>query len=144
MKIDGVQIKRIYAAGAALGIVGRDREDDLHNMIMRMYGKESIKDLTHTEAAEVLMRLNEQTIPGRITEQQKKKCWALIYKLCKLDPRDAEPNARLAGAVQKILGIPSLAKNPLKWVTFKQAEKLIEYLKRYVRTEEKRNGNRKE
>ena len=142
--IDKVQIKRIYAAGTALGIVGRDREDNLHGMIMSMYGKESVKDLTKQEANGILKRLNEQTIPGRITEQQKKKCWALIYRLCKLDPRETEPNARLAGAVQKILGIPSLAKDPLKWVTFKQAEKLIEYLKRYVRTEEKKNGNRKE
>lgn len=142
--IEKAQIKRIYAAGAKLGIVGHDREDNLHNMIMSMYGKESIKDLTKSEASGLLKRLNEQTIPGRITEQQKKKCWALIYRLCELDPREAAANARLAGAVQKILGIPSLPKNPLKWVTFEQAEKLIEYLKRYVRTEEKKNGNRKE
>ena len=39
------QIKRIYGLGTGLGIVGKDRDDMLHELVYSITGKESVKDL---------------------------------------------------------------------------------------------------
>ena len=36
------QIKRIYGLGAGLGIVGKDKDDMLHELIFSITGKDSV------------------------------------------------------------------------------------------------------
>lgn len=47
-------------------------------------------------------------------------------------------DSRLAGAVRKVLNITAPDEDPLKWVHFDDGMKLIESLKRYVRSAERR------
>ena len=155
-------IKAIYAMGTSLGINGGSREDNLHELVSAVTGKESIASLTDREARQVqneLMRRMKGNIrpksacydtkhmnipPDKMNEGQKKKAWALIYKLCELDPSDAAPSERMRGAVKKILGMDILmdCKNPFRMISAQQGVRLIDTLKRYVSSvQKKRDGS---
>lgn len=69
------------------------------------------------------------------------KVWALIYELCELDPSDAKPADRLIGAIGKILNTSAAESDPFKWVKERDADKLIETLKGYVKTAERKTKN---
>lgn len=155
--IENWQIKKIYAYANQLGIHERDnKEDNLHLLVQRVTNKNSIKDLEYFEAVKVANELkgllddNKQnttpspaSAPGMVTERQRKYIWVLIYKLISLDitQNSSTPAERLAGAVNKILGLTATKNNPLAWVTFEQGEKLIEYLKRYVSSAKRKANN---
>ena len=69
------QIRAIYALGSKLGINQNNREDNLHQLVYSITGKESIKGLTNYEAARVQSELAnmERKVhaadipPGKIT-----------------------------------------------------------------------------
>jgi hypothetical protein len=155
------QIQRVYALGAGIGILENGNEnDDLHALVSRITGKEHIKDLTDTEFNAVereLMRLmrygtrpaplkksarrtKPEAVPGMMTPEQQSLAWRMIYRLCELDkqPTAATPGARMVGAINKILGIDATVEAPFRWVDFESGAKLIERLKRYVRSAEKK------
>ena len=152
-------IKGIYAMGTSLGINENSREDNLHQLVFAVTGKESIAALTDSEARKVQhelmcrMKGNVQAKgsrkkrvdipPGKMNEGQQKKAWALIYKLCQLDPSDVVPAERMKGAVKKILGMDILmdCKNPFRMVSTEQGAKLIDTLKRYVSSVQKKRDN---
>lgn len=160
-KIEQFQIKKIYAIGNALGIKGSGtREDELHVLISGITGKDSVKDLTYTEACRVIGRLEElqgnpaspkpsgrqpvehMETPGGVTSGQQKKIWALMYELKK---HDATANSialgdRLCKIIKKELDIDAVAKNPFVWLDFAQANKLIEILKKYAENARKKGG----
>lgn len=91
------QIRKIYAIGGALGMVKRNEEDDLlHELVEGMTGKKSIKALTYGEACKVIGELEgrqgtppprksgkplRKTAPGHTSEGQRRKVWALMYRL---------------------------------------------------------------
>lgn len=91
------QIRKIYAIGGALGMVKRNEEDDLlHELVESMTGKKSIKALTYSEACKVIGELEgrqgtppprksgkplRKTAPGHTSEGQRRKVWALMYRL---------------------------------------------------------------
>lgn len=159
--IEPFQIKKIYAIGHALGIVGAGA-DELHVLVGGMTGKESIKELTYQEAGKVIARLEElqgnaasprnsgsrtgQYIekPGGITASQQKKVWALMYELKKYDevPNEVPLGDRLCKIIKKEMGMDARAKEPFVWMDFAQGNKLIEILKKYVRSakQKKRGG----
>lgn len=150
------QIKRIYALGGALGLVETgNRDDHLHNMVNRLAGKKSISSLTAQEFQAVERELlslmqykNHQaplkakpkpdTAPGMINAAQQGLAWRMIYRLQELDPKKSKATAgeRMVGAIKRILGIDAGTEKPFEWVTFDQAQQLIEQLKRYVRSAE--------
>jgi hypothetical protein len=155
------QIKRIYALGAGAGLLERgSKEDDLHALVYRIAGKDSISALAgsefHTVERELLklMQLgNRQTplkregrrrpdapapAPGMMTLEQQGRAWRLIYRLCELEPRQATAGERMCGAVRKILGIEAGVEAPFRWVSMEDGSRLIEQLKRYVRTAERK------
>jgi hypothetical protein len=154
------QIQRIYALGAGIGILESGNEnDDLHALVSRITGKEHIKELTVTEFDAVeseLMRLMRygtrntplkknsrkkvEAVAGMMTPQQQSLAWRMIYRLCELDkqPTAATPGERMVGAVKKILGIDATVEAPFRWVDFESGAKLIERLKRYVYSAEKK------
>lgn len=157
--IERYQIRKIYAMGSGLGIVGHGREDELHTLVAGMTGRSSIKELTYPEAAEVITRLEElqgsaaparpsgkgrrepaEERPGGVTAGQQKKIWALMYELKKYDrtPADIPLGDRLCAVIKKELHVDALARKPFVWLTFKQGNNLIEILKGYVRNEERK------
>ena len=73
------QIKRIYGLGAGLGIVGKDKDDMLHELIFSITGKDSVKQLDDSEfkavQAELInrMKLACCIIPNLETKRKKLK-----------------------------------------------------------------------
>lgn len=157
--IEQFQIRKIYAIGNALGIKSSGaEEDELHTLVGGVTGKDSIKSLTYKEACAVIARLEElqgkaaspkprsrktkehESRPGGVTSGQQKKIWALMYELKKNDevPNDVQLGDRLCAVIKKELHADAIAKNPFAWLTFEQGNKLIEILKKYVVSAEKR------
>lgn len=156
------QIKKIYAIGSSIGIKGSDRGDLLHELVCSVTGKGSIKELSDDEAKAVLKELytrqpagsrpapkrqrkkqndtDELGYNGMATKEQQALCWRYCYRLRELDPRpdSAEAADRLLGAIDKVLGVTASKKEPFRWIDQEQASKLIEQLKRYVNTAERR------
>ena len=100
------QIRKIYAIGGALGMVKRGEDDDLlHELVNGMTGKTSIKELTYGEACKVIGELEgrqgtppprksgrplHKSVPGRTSEGQRRKIWALMYQLQAASPSKAQ------------------------------------------------------
>lgn len=152
------QIKRIYALGSGIGILERGSKDDnLHALVYSITGKSSISELTNTEFTEIeremLKRMRYSNhpaplkssnqgkspeVPGMMTASQQSLAWRLIYRLCELNNTSAVPGERMRGAIKKILDIDASLEAPMKWINFDDGSKLIEQLKRYVRSAEAR------
>lgn len=146
------QIQRIYSLGAKIGIVGNDRNDDLHALVGALTGKESIKDLTDEDYLNVLNELKKRAAvtvskpkekresSKGMTAGQQGKVWQLMYELEKFDrkPSSAAVGERLCGIIKKEFGIDALPKNPFVWLDYSDGSRLIERLKKYVQSAEKR------
>ena len=82
-----------------------------------------------------------KTVPGRASEGQQRKIWALMYKLQAASPSKAPIGDRLCAIIKKELGIDAVPKNPFAWIDYKGGNKLVEVLKGYVKTAEKARGD---
>ena len=71
---------------------------------------------------------------------QQSLAWRLMYQIRRYDVKisDKTVGARLAGVVRKSLGITASDTDPLKWVNAENGNRLIETLKRYVKSAEKK------
>ena len=159
-RIEKADIRAIYALGAVVGIMESGNKDDtLHALVYEHTGKESISALTAQEGIKIMRILREsmkygnlpktqkpkkmettETVPGKMTKAQKSYAWRLIYRLRELDTVKKESTAgeRMVGAVQKILEVTATAENPFVWVDYEQGQKLIETLKGYIKTAERK------
>ncbi len=145
------QIRAIYALGSKLGINQNSREDNLHQFVYSVTGKESIKELTNYEAsrvqselADVERKANAADIPpGKMTLEQQRYVKYLIFRLQQLSPSSSPYGERMRGAVKKIIDmdINPYCDNPFRMVTVKQGIRLIDTLKKYVASAEKKAGN---
>ena len=147
-----MEVNKLYAKAAVLGMVDHgSHEDAFHQLVFGLTGKESVKELTEKEFRKVENELNlrlrshksepkqkPQEVPGMMTAAQRNMAWRLMYTLAALSPSKASEGERMAGAVKKILGITSSPKEPLMWVTREDGSRLIDTLKRYVRTAQKK------
>lgn len=148
---------RLYALAAELGMVERNsKEDAFHQLVYGITGKSHVSKLTSAEAnavqSELLerMRLRNRTlpfkqrgslkkeVPGMMTVSQRKKAWSLVYRLDEVEPKNVPVVERLIGAIEKILGITASKSDPFRWINFEDGSKLIEQLKRYVRSAERK------
>lgn len=151
-----VQRKSIFGLSKGLNM----DNDNLHDLVFSVTGCESLKDVSDTMADSILRELRErmrgcgnitppkkkqkqqpEAVAGMITSEQQSLAWRLVYRLQELDtsPSKAAAGERMAGAIQKELGITTAAgKDIFKWVSFDDGSKLIEKLKRYVRSAERR------
>ena len=142
--------------------------DELHLLAYGLTGKESLTELSDGQAETVIRELRgrsgqqrfyrkekprPQSVPGMMTAEQQSLAWRLMYRLQELDdkPKLHEDGSsvtvgeRMAGAIEKVLGITAIAgKDIFKWVSFEDGSKLIEYLKRYVRSAEKKQEIKKQ
>lgn len=144
--IEAWQKKAIYALGNAAGLVERGREDDnLHQMVEGMTGKEHVSALTYAEAQDIICVLKDrmrgqykardhEKSTGGITAGQRKKIWALMYQLsgCDMQPSSASLGDRLCGIIKRELHIDATPKQPLRWLTYQQGSRLIEAIKNYI------------
>lgn len=134
---------------------GADRQDALHDLINSMTGKNSVKELTYAEACRVIGELEarqgtppprkggrplRKTTPGRVSEGQQRKIWALMYQLAEASPSTAQVGDRLCAIIKKTLGVEAFPAKPFAWVTYRGANTLIEALKGYVANAQKRRG----
>ena len=79
------QIKRIYGLGAGLGIVGKDKDDMLHELIFSITGKDSVKQLDDSEFKAVQAELiNPKSMSKRICFLIKNRSAVSYDFLCKL------------------------------------------------------------
>ena len=143
--------KRLYAIAAKQGLV-EGGEDAFHQIVYRVTGKEHVSDLDEAEGKAVereLFRMKRQSsskpkpreeVPGMMTDAQQRYAWRMVYRLIELDGEEngTPAGSRLAGAVQKTLGITASPQEPLKWVSREDGSKLIEALKRIVRNAERK------
>ncbi|MGN1137106.1 MAG: regulatory protein GemA [Oscillospiraceae bacterium] len=149
--------KSIFAFCRELGM----SDDDRHALIYSITGKESTTELTPGETKSVIHELTERlklknrtkpleerkprayrpSVPGMMTPEQQSLAWRLVYRLKELDssPNSASAGERMAGAIKKELGITTVpGKDIFRWVSFDDGAKLIEKLKMYVRSAERR------
>lgn len=139
------QTKKIYAIASALGYVDRqDKDNDiLHMIIFSQTCKYSTKELTYREANEIIAYLEKQQnnkIDEVMTAGQKKKCWSLMYELQSLDrePNTAPVGERLAGIIERQFQVRSTPQRIFNRLSRDDGNKLIEILKNYVRTAERK------
>ena len=119
-------------------------DEDLHAVVYRETGKESIKALTQgqiNEVARVLQNMKDgvsrSTRPKRTDEggdartiQQRRKIYALTESLGWND----NPQ-RIQGLVKRMTGV-----DRLEWLNVTQCEKVIEGLKAILKRQERKEG----
>ena len=154
LDIDKGQVKNIYAIAAKLGMVDRSsHEDALHELVQGLTGKTSVKNLTHSEALEVLTELRRRgapaapkkkrarkydETPGGVSAAQQKKVWYLMFQLEKFDPapEGVQLRDRLCGLISKQFKVTSFPAQPFRFLTFEQGGVLIEGLKSLTQRKE--------
>lgn len=152
-EIHASQIRKIYAIAQELHMVTRDRDDVLHDLITQMTGKASVKELTYDEACQVIGELEaKQGTPpprhkprkvrlvkqGGVSDGQKRKVWALMYQLERISPSVTPVGKRLCAIIKKELQMDAFEKDPFAWLNYKAAAKLIECLKGYIQSAQKK------
>ena len=143
-KITKEQIKRLYALGSQLQLVDSgDKNDRFHMFIYAETQRESVRDLTESEFKSLekhfLLQLNPlEYVPGKMTKKQQSKAWKLMYEIIELNPRDQTVGQRMCGAIKRNFYVDVDVRNPFKWLTFEQGNILIEQLKRYKKSVERK------
>ena len=157
------QTLRIYAMAARLGVLESGNKNDmLHTIVYRLTQKESIRSLDENEYKTVVSELAERlklqnlTEPpkpykkkkyedsgrGKMSDGQRRKVWQLMYQLEKYDtePTTAKLGDRLCGIIKKELNIDCTSKQPFRWLTYNQGVTLIEKLKKYIDSAQRRKA----
>lgn len=160
MALTAVEIRKIYALGARLGLVENNNKNDaLHALVEGITGKDSVSKLNADEYKDVMtelytrLRLSQleppperrskkryESNPGKITEGQQRKVWALMYQLagCDTEPSTASLGERLSGIIKRQFGVDATQRQPMKWLSYKQGNQLIEIIKNYVKNAERK------
>ena len=158
--ISKLQIRSIYALGSSLGLVDHthSHDDNLHQLIGAITGKDSVKALTGDEAKKVIAELMRrmrgfpdtpaprrtakkyEEMPGGLTGGQQRKVWELMYELRAFDttPKDASLGSRLCGIIRRQFRVDASPKDPFRFLTWEQGRQLIEILKKYCGNAEAR------
>ena len=130
--------------------VGKEHDGTLYDLLFSETAKSSLHELTVSEfrafRTTLINRLRgnfkytprERSVSGMMTGKQIKKAWALMYRIKELDPSPAAVGDRMRGAIKSALGLDCSAKEPFRWISFDQGEKLIETLKGYARSAERK------
>lgn len=153
--MDAQKSRKIYGMAKQLGL----NNDELHCLVQGVTGCSSLKELDDKQIGSVISELASRlrgisaaprvtkkpcgkaiTAPGMMTNAQKGKAWALMYELIELDgAQPAEAYSRMHGAIKKILGINmGSEKDPFRSIDFDGGSKLIETLKLYVKSAERK------
>lgn len=144
----------LYAIATKNGLVEHGSKDDpFHQIVYSITQKTSVKDLTNREMKLVENEIrnrcknissdkikSQESIKGMMSPAQQSLAWRLMYQIQGYDVKVSSQTvgARLAGVVRKTLKISASDTDPLKWVNAENGNKLIETLKRYVKSAEKK------
>ena len=149
-QIEKWQMKTIYAIGNEQGIVDKYEPcDQLHEILYFVTGKEHVSDLNYNEANKMIDELKKDSdtklkfekVPGTsgmISKAMESKIWAMMYEIKKYDSsefRNVSLEKRLEGFLKKYAGV-----DKLKFLTNKNANKVIEGLKSIVESEKRKAG----
>lgn len=145
------QIRRIYALGAAAGLLDRSAgaDDNLHLWIKQFSLKDHISELTEQQADFIIRRLEEYRaqvapLPELVTGEQQSLCFKLMYRITDISPSDIKPRERLRGVIAKVTGRDIRPDGDIfHGVTRSEGAEIIEMLKRILRSEQnklKRSG----
>ncbi len=160
--LNKTQVQRIYGMGAALGMLDNNnhKDDMLHNLVYNITGQDSVKQLTDSDYKKVVAELAQRikisqlqppeksrsgnkrynaTAKG-MTAGQQRKVWALMYQLagCDTTTTVATKGERLCGIIKKELHIDAIPQRPFEWLGYNDGNKLIEVLKAYVKSAERK------
>lgn len=146
------QIRRIYALGAAAGLLDRSagNDDNLHLWIKQFSLKDHISELTEQQADFIISRLEEYRgqvapLPERITDEQKNLCFKLMYRIADISPSEHSVRDRLRGVISKAVGREiDPTRDIFYQISRPEGAQIIELLKRLLRSEQakiKRSGN---
>lgn len=160
MALTAVEIRKVYALGAKLGLVeSNNKNDELHALVAGITGKDSVRQLTDEEYKAVVGELAErikisqleppperrsrkryESNPGKMTEGQQRKVWFLMYQLagCDNEPSSASLGERLSGIIKRQFRVDATAKQPMRWLSYEQGNQLIEIIKNYVKNAERK------
>ena len=118
------QIRRIYALGAAAGLLDRSagNDDNLHLWVKQFSLKDHISELTEQQADFIIRRLEEYRsqvapLPELITEEQQNMCFKGV--ISKVTGREIRPDRDIFSRVTRAEG-----------------SEIIEMLKRILRSEQ--------
>ena len=129
------QIRRIYALGAAAGLLDRSagNDDNLHLWVKQFSLKDHISELTELEE----YRSQVAPKPELITEEQQNMCFKLMYRIAEISPSDIKPRERLRGVISKVTGREIRPDRDIfSRVTRAEGSEIIEMLKRILRSEQ--------
>lgn len=138
------QTRRIYALGAAAGLLDRSagHDDNLHLWIKQFSLKDHISELTEQQADFIIGRLEEYRaqvapLPELITEEQKSLCFKLMYRIADISPSDIKPRERLRGVITKAVCREIRPDRDIfHKITRSEGTQIIELLKRILRSEQ--------
>lgn len=141
--IRGSEIRLLYALADKLGILERgNKEDNFHLLIKRETGKDSVKKLTRAEFFKIYQIMNgKNTEPTSKPSASIKKAWQLMYELSEISPKkshNASVGNRMCGIIKKVLKVDAHEQDPFRFVDEKGVRTVIEEIKRYIKTEEKK------
>ena len=122
------RFSKIFALAKKAGMLGKQGNEDLHALINSVCGKDSLKELTNSDYAAVIKELQSRAGTSN----------TYMYELEELSPSSAALGERLCGIIKKEFKIDATSKNPLVWFSYSDASKMIEALKRYVSSAEKK------
>ena len=147
MGLDKEKIKRLHAMAARNGLIVSGDRSDLLALVYGQTGKEHVSELTDREFTEVyrkILTMGKSNVPGMMPKEQIRKAWALMYRLCEMDPREGvSVRARMAGAIKSILKVDAPKYGDLfRWIPAASGNKLIEGLKRYRDSAGRRQGKK--
>lgn len=146
--------KILYAIASNAGLVEHgNKEDPFHQIVYSITNKTSVKDLSSREMKLVENEIrnrcknissdkikNQEAVSGMMSPAQQSLAWRLMYQIQRYDVKVSDKliGARLAGVVRKTLKITASDTDPLRWVNAENGNKLIETLKRYEKSAEKK------
>ena len=138
---------KMFALAKEAGMSGEQGNEDLHALVADICEKDSLKELTDSDYAAVIKELQiragtSDTYQSKCTgnaKGQEGKIWRLMYELQELSPSSATLGERLCGIIKKEFSIDATSEKPLIWFSYSDASKMIEILKRYVSSAEKKN-----
>ncbi len=162
-KMSDKKRKTIYGMATQLGLYDKHNKDDnLHAIVLRLTGKESISQLTEEEGGLVVNELiklkgrggrvtkttrgksPEESLkghrPGMISLDMQKTVWFYMYRLEELDkkPSQISLGKRLCALIKKYLHVDAVERDPMRFVSFKGGRTLIEVLKKIVEHEKQK------
>lgn len=149
---DKNRFAKMFALAKEAGMSDEQRNEDLHALVNSICGKESLKELNDSEYAAVVKELQKRASTSGtykskctgnfkgMTEGQERKIWRLMYELKALDkePYPVSLEKRLCGIIKKELKADASPESPLRWLDFYESARLIEILKRYVGSAERK------